>query len=855
MRFVVRTIAFFFILLSVSSIAAAQGLGGAGTVQGVVKDPTGGVMVSVPVDISNPVTGFKRTTTTDTAGKFTFTNLPPNPYHIAIAIQGFAPYEGDVDVRSGVPIEFNIALKLAGTTSSVEVSGHTADVLERDPTAHTDVDQSLISKMVVDSSSGLNQVITLASPGVVSDSNGFFHPVGDHAQTQFSIDNQPITDQQSRLYSNQISQDAVESMEIITGVPPAEYGDKSSLVVHIVTRSGLNEPKPTGSLTVGYGSFNSPSGELNVGAGSKTFGNFLSVDGLRTKRFLDSPEITALHDNGTKQSLFDRLDAKSGTNGTLHLNIQAARSSFDVPNTYDQQDLGQAQHQTINSFNVAPGYVRVFGSKTVLTANGFVRQDHLSYMPSADPFADTPGTVSQDRKLTNLGAKVDVEYVSGMNDMKMGGTISATKLAENFSIGFTDPTVNSPCVDTSGNPSDNVALKNTSQCVGAKLLPNDGFSPDLLPYDLTRSGTPFSASAAKTVKQQAAYIQDNIKAGNATFNLGVRIDHYDGLSTNTQVQPRLGASILVPGSGTVLRASYGRTMETPYNENLLLSAGFGAFGALVGTAAPPPPGQRNEGEIGIQQGFGRWIVMDFGYFNKHTQNGYDFNVLFNTPIAFPVAWDHSRLNGFTGRINLLEHDGFSAFVVMAHTNAIFSPPATGGVLLDQPPGDFRIDHDQKFNATTNLQYTFSKPLGAWAALSWRYDSGLVAGSVPDYATALTLTPDQQAAIGLFCGSTFATRDAPIAACSSPNRGATRLVIPADGAEDDVTNPPRIAPRHLFDLGLGVDNLFHGNKAKVKLRFSVVNLTNKDALYNFLSTFSGTHFVTPRAYQLQFGVSF
>ena len=214
-----------------------------------------------------------------------------------------------------------------------------------------------------------------------------------------------------------------------------------------------------------------------------------------------------------------------------------------------------------------------------------------------------------------------------------------------------------------------------------------------------------------------------------------------------------------------------------------------------------------------------------------------------------------RIDGFTGRINLVEHGGFSAFTVFGHTNAIFSPPGNGGILLDQPPGDFRIDHDQKFQQTTNLQYVFNRTVGAWAAFSWRYDSGLVAGSVPDYATALTLTADQQAAIGLFCGSTVATLNAPIASCSSPNRGATRLNIPADGTEDDVNNPARIAPRHLFDLGLGVDNLFRSDKAKVRVRFSVVNLTNQEALYNFLSTFTGTHFVTPRALQVQVGVTF
>src|SRR5438309_229845 len=73
--------------------AQAQGLGGAGTVQGTVKDSTGGVMQAVEVKISNPVTGFTRTATTDAAGKFTFSNLPPNPYHVSVSAQGFQPFD------------------------------------------------------------------------------------------------------------------------------------------------------------------------------------------------------------------------------------------------------------------------------------------------------------------------------------------------------------------------------------------------------------------------------------------------------------------------------------------------------------------------------------------------------------------------------------------------------------------------------------------------------------------------------------------------------------------------------------------------------------------------------------------
>jgi hypothetical protein len=819
------------VVVAVTATAAAQGLGGAGTIQGVVKDPTGGVMQAVQVRITNPVSGYSRTLSTDEAGRYSFGNLPPNRYHVTIEAQGFQTLERDVEVRSGVPITLDLTLALAGATAAVEVVGHAGDLLEHDPTAHTDIDQSLIARLPIEtSSSGLNQVVTMASPGVVADSNGFFHPIGDHAQTQFSIDNQPITDQQSRIYSNQISEDAVQSMEVITGVAPAEYGEKSSLVVHIVTKSGLDQATPAGSASFGYGSFGSPAGDLNVGIGSHKVGNFLSLTGLQTDRFLDPPELEAIHDQGRQVAWFDRFDFRPGATDTIHLNVQAAQSKFDVPNTYDQFD--QTQHQDITTFNIAPGYSRVVGANTLFTANGFVRRDHVTYLPSADPLIDSPASVSQDRTLMNMGIKADLARTMGPHNLKFGGSILMTRLEEQFTFGITDPSF----PDFAG---------------------EDGaFNQDLAAYDLTNGGSPLLYDQSFTVKQQAAYIQDAITAGPATFNLGVRLDHYDGLTAKTLVQPRLGVSYALPRSGTILRASYGLTMETPYNENLLLSAGYG-LGGVFGESQPVPPGQRNQVEIGVQQGFGRWFVADVGYFNKRTDNAYDFGVLFNTPIAFPVAWDHSRIDGFTARLNLVEHGGFSGFVVMAHTNAIYSPPGVGGILLEQPQGDFRIDHDQKFNASTNVQYVFEKRIGAWAALSWRYDSGLVAGAVSTLEDALALTAAQQAAIGFSCGGQFATRDQALTSdtCTASNYGATRLRIPADGTADDVANPARIAPRHLLDLGIGADNLLRSARSRLKVRFSVINLTNVDALYNFLSTFSGTHFVTPRAYRMEIGWAF
>jgi hypothetical protein len=186
-----------------------------------------------------------------------------------------------------------------------------------------------------------------------------------------------------------------------------------------------------------------------------------------------------------------------------------------------------------------------------------------------------------------------------------------------------------------------------------------------------------------------------------------------------------------------------------------------------------------------------------------------------------------------------------------------------GATVGQGGSVFRIDHDQAFNQTTHFQYQPWKTL-PWVAFSWRYDSGLVASNpiVADFQTAIganggtPLDGDQQAAIGLFCGSTFATINNPITSCPlTTPQGSTLLNLPANGTNDADHNPSRVKPRNLFDASVGDDDLFHGDRYKWSLRLTAINVTNKTALYNFLSTFSGTHFVTPRSYTAELGFHF
>lgn len=834
-------LAFFVLIFSSLSgtlPANAQALT-AGTVTGAIVDPNGAVVPNANVTIANSLTGYKRNVTSDADGNFKFSDIPPNNYQITVSATGFSTNTQAVTVRTAVPISLKIALEVTSATETVNISSSASAVIENIPTTHTDVDQTLIERLPMRSAgSGLSDVITLAAPGVVADSNGLFHPLGDHAQTSYSIDNQPISDQQSKAFSTQLPPSAVQSLEVITGATPAEYGDKTSLVVNAITKSGLNQKKPTGSFNTTYGTFGTVSTDGSLSYGTAKLGNFVTGTFERSGRFLDAPEFNVLHDEGTSANLFDRLDYSPTAKDTFHLNLSLARNSFQTPNQFDQQAVAQDQRQMVHSLNIAPGYVHIFSATTVLTINPYYRLDTVQYFASPKAVSDQPITFGQSRRLNNFGVKADLSYVKGRHNAKFGTQLSQTLLTEGFNFGITDPDFNNPA--------------------------SPDFLPGLRPFDLTRGGRYFTFHGHTDIKQEAAYAQDSITIGNATASLGVRFDNYNGITKGRLVQPRLGLSYHIKSTATVLRGSFTRNFETPYNENLVLSSATGAGGLANGTLGdtsnlPLRPGIRTQFNAGIQQGVGKYIILDFDYFNKRTNNAYDFNVLLNTSIAFPIAWQNSKLDGASFKFNLTNYKGLTAFTTAGHTRARFFPPETGGLFFnsDLPTGVFRIDHDQNFEQTTQVQYQFErwKKLMPYVTFTWRYDSGAVAGAVTDYATALTFTPDQQQQIGLFCGATFANLANPIRSCSFANRGALRVRIPPDGTENDDTNPPRIAARHLFDLSAGTDNLFRADRTKISLRFTVANLTNKVALYNFLSTFSGTHFVAPRTFGVQAGISF
>jgi len=832
-----------------------------GTVIGTVLDPQQMIVMDATAELRNPVTGYKQTATPDTTGAFRFNNVPPNMYELVLTAPGFAPKTEQVEVRGSVPISLTFTMQMSTVATSVDVVS-SAPLIDTDPSAHTDADASSFLKLPrFDPASGLSSIINNSTGGTAADANGFFHPLGDHAQVSFVIDGQPISDQQSKVFSTQIPANAIQSMQLITGAPDAQYGDKSSLVVNATTRSGLGA-RPFGSFEAYAGSFGTYGENTTFGIGTPKFGNFIALNSLRTGHFLDTPEFRPIHDIGNNETIFDRMDYLASSRDSLHLNLFTARNWFQVPNDYDQ--LSQDQKQRVMTWSIAPGYQHTFGSATLLTVNPYVRRDQVDYYPSEDPLDDTPVTLSQQRFLTNFGGKADIATAHKHHNIRVGMQVQATELSERFFLGVTSSTFNPVCLNASGSALALPGITNPALCntINPSYVPNPNLLPGLVPYDLTRGGSYFSYYGTGDIKQVAVYVADDINLGAFNINIGLRDDEYMGLVTKNGIQPRLGISYHVHRTETVLRVAYSRTMETPFNENLLLSSATGigglaenVFGAK--TNAPLEPGERNQFNAGLQQRIGKYLVFDGDYFWKYTHNAYDFDVLFNTPITFPISWHNSKIDGVTGRLSSTNLHGFQAYMTFGHTRARYFPEENGGLIFQGTAnvgGVFRIDHDQAYQQTVNLRYQRGKD-GIWGTLIWRFDSGLVVTGIPDAAAALKLTPAQQVDIGLACNGVFATMTTPLQSCSG-TATSTLLTLPATGTQNPDHNPDRVDPRNLFDVAFGTDNLIrrieHG---KVALRFTVMNVMNKVALYNFLSTFSGTHFVPPRTYQASLAYTF
>jgi hypothetical protein len=772
--------------------------GSIGTVKGRIATADGQGRKGVVVHLQNPVTGFAAETTTADDGTFRFFNVPFNPYVLGAEVEGFQRIYQEIDVRSPIPIDLKITLA-APLTESVTVEGERNNAqLETDTSqTHVDIDKSFIAKAPATVASRAMEELITATPGFAKDENGRFHMNGAHSQTEYVIDGQTISDQTGATFSNSIDPGIAQSMEVIYGNIPAEYGERIGAVINLATKSGLGSGPLQGDAIAGISRFGTYEGGLSTTYGTEKFGLFASVNASESDYFLDPVNFANLNNHGDTARGFVRLDWAPNGNDKFRLTALVGETHRGVPNTFTQDLAGQDERVTTRDQNLNFGWQHIQSATSFLDVNLFGRFSSFRLNPSLN---DTPVSASSDRTLDNYGINPAYTWIVGVHNFKIGGVYKRIPIDEHFAFGLTDPGVNDP------------------------NSPN--FNPNLSPFDLTRGGTDFEFRGKRTGTYYAAYAEDDVRLKRFTANLGVRYEHNDLPLTDAQLEPRVGVAYSIPASGTVFRASYNRVLYTPEYENILFSTSASADAlvppavqasrALGGGVLDVRSERQDAKDLGFQQALGPKLRLDVDFWQRDGQFAGDQDQFQNTGIVFPIAFAHGHFRGWNVRFDLAKTAGVRGFLSLGHTHAVYDPPPVGGLFLDQgslsdlTAGPFLIDHDQKLQLQSGWTYDLGKS-GFWAGTNVRYDSGLVSGAEP---SDIINDPD--------------------------NSFAVKFIRAHSGGPLD---PSRIAPRTVWDFSAGVDLQQH--KVPLSIQVDFLNAFDEQGVYNILSVFGGTHVIPPR----------
>ena len=790
----------------------------AGELRLTVTDPAGRGLKST-VELVSQSNDFRWTFTTDEQGNLDARRLPYGIYQVQIQAPAFAQLSESIEIRSALPLDRTIQLKVAAVSQSVKV---TATGTLVDPYRAGSVNemgaQTIQNRLTALPGRSMQDLVN-SEPGWLYEGNSVLHPRGSEYQTQFVVDGIPLTDNRSPSFGPEPAEaDDVESLTIYTAGIPAEFGRKMGGVVEVNTLKH-EDPGFHGQLTLFGGTYDTAgiSTEDQYTWKGNTLG--ISASGDMTGHYLNPVVPENYTNHGTSGSFSASYERELTPKDRLTFIVRHDLARYQIPNELVQQNgaylpnaenttgcppvppidepsdcvfIPGGQLQTGDNFETmgSVSYQHIFSSDAVGVLRGMAR-DNSNDFDSND--ASWPLIATQHNDFKEIYFNGSVSMHRGRQEWKAGIESDAIFLRENTSYLIPD------CAD----PADpqcpiNLGILDS----GAITFAFQGHRPDL---------------------EQAAYVEDLIRLGNWTINAGLRWDHYQLLLNQNAVSPRLAISRYFPTLGLNIHASYDRIFQTPSFENILLASSPAAEAIDTSVPAlqlPVQPSHGNYYELGASKAFFGKLRMDANMFRRQVSNYADDSQILSTGISFPIAFDHAILYGADAKLQLLEWKGFSGFASYSYIvgNAWF--PVTGGLFLgddaiNPTTGHFPDSQDQRNTVRTRVRYQVVPRL--WVALGCDYNTGLP--FQPD------LTPEQ-----------YATE-----------YGQT-VVNHLNFTRD------RILPYFTQNASVGVD-LYQRKKRSVRFQGDVANLSNTLELIDFGGLFSGNAIGPARQYTFRLVTTF
>jgi outer membrane cobalamin receptor len=738
-----------------------------------------GLGVKSSVRLVSEVNQLRKTLVTDEAGNLVAKLLPFGVYSLEVEREGFAPFSDSIEIRSAVPAEFHVTLRITPLSTSVTVNDADTLIDPHRAGAINRIGNDVIADRITSLPGRSLQDLVNSQPGWLYEGNAVLHPRGSEYQTQLVVDGIPLTDNRSPSLGPEIEADDVQSMSIYTAGIPAEYGRKMGGVVEMVTAKDSG-PGLHGEAVLAGGSFDTADGYLltEYGWAKNTLG--VSAQGAMTNRYLNPPVLQNYTNSGTTGDFGASYERDFSNHDRLSLSVRHELSRFLVPNEQIQQAAGQRQDRdNFETMGIA-SYQHPFSPNVVGDLHGMVRDDSEGL--SSNPFS-TPIIAFQDNGFREGYFKATISIHHGNQEWKTGVESDSTFLRERFSDVITDFT---------------------------------RFDP----------GTPgaYSFSGNRPSLEQSAFVQDLVRLGKWTVSAGLRWDHYQLLSNQNAVSPRLGVSRYFHSADLILHASYDRVFQTPDFENILLSSSSQVVSLNPQVLRlPVQPSHGNYYEVGLTKGFLQKLRLDVNYFDRRVNNFADDDQLLDTAVSFPVAFRKANIYGAEGKVDIPHWGRLSGFVSYSYMVGAAYLPVTGGLFLgdaasnalSQTQGRFWVTQDQRHTVRTRFRYQLLERV--WLALGGEYGSGLPVefdGTEPQ-----AVTQFGQAIV---------------------NRVNFDL--------------GRVRPSLSIDASAGAD-LWKKDKLSMRLQADVQNLNNRLNLVDFAGLFSGNSIAPPRSYTLRLTTTF
>jgi outer membrane receptor protein involved in Fe transport len=762
------------VLLIAAPVRAQQQLA---AIRGVVLDSSNLVMPGVAVDLTDPLGSIINSTISDNSGRFAITNVAPGRYALRASLAGFAPMTHAVQITDALPIELILRLELRTIAEVWVDAGMLADV----PSTRTSIAGTTLTQIPVRAMAKGVQEAVATLPGWATEDNGLLHVRGSDDGFLYVVDGVPVYERLDQLSGLAPNLSAIESINVLTGYIPPEFGYKAGGVIELSSKSRSNTW--TGSLQAQGGSDHDISGDIAIGGPlNRQLATTIVAAAQQSDRFLDPVHPDNLHNEGDVAGGTAQLTWLRSDSDFVSAIAGAGQSTYEVPNTAEQQAAAQDQQQHVAQTHLALSWQRVWSAATVSQLSAYVRHSSVRLDGST---RDTPLFATADRSLSRAGVLAGLSRRIGLNTLKTGFEIQRLALAEDFLFAVTDTDV----------------------------AEDAGFSDEALEFDIDN---PFTfADRARSVLW-SAYLQDDWTATDRlTIGAGVRFDESRLLLVRRQWSPRVGVAYRVADQ-TLVRGSVSRFFQPPQPENLLLASSaqaralspFAENGEDGG--ADVEPERQWAFEAGVEHRAGRSLRVDAALWHRAIRQAGDPNVFAGTTIIFPNAVAEGRARGLDLRVEWQRWRSWSAYANASIARVRQRGPVTGGLFLEDEVadiiagGEFIPDHDQFLVASSGWTWTAPRS-GATLSFTIRHETGTPVESDDDGIEELQSRP---------------------------------------GAETVDFNRGRVAPRTVASVQ-GEVPLWRRGRRSALLRAAALNLFDARYAYNFGNPFSGTHFGAPR----------